>query len=461
MTYNSQNQFRCTIVRGKSFVDLDNLLSVYASIIDATCPCDESTFEKEFNYKLSEYFDYDVVKKTLDNHRTEIAGKLFGMYFREDDGYIYSSERLKKLLHDSDQPAFFKELLLLYQFPSGMSKSSTLLRNIEAGVSIRQFVFLIKVLKEANDNKIILSKNEIGYYILNNLDVLSSRASIDEVLSKIKADRNNGTVKRIENPGKAYSYTYQHINEQINLLILANVVKVNQDLVQLNTLESKYINFVLSLDHSQLNFDFSRFNLDSRSGRSSAQFSWDKYFASVASSDSSLFYTPLNALEEPKSEPVEAVEKPKGSLNNNEIGDEGEAYVYNYEIERITKINPRLTNRIKLFGKIRGLGYDIHSIYGEGQNAEFVKYIEVKSTKRVTTPGSDYIDSINLTRNEWTAAQQHGKNYHIYRLYFTNSGVKMLVILDPFNLSEKSLMNVQPISYRAEFNIDCGKFINE
>ena len=50
MTYNSENQFRCTIVRGKSYIDLDNLLSVYASIIESTCPCDESSFEKEFNY---------------------------------------------------------------------------------------------------------------------------------------------------------------------------------------------------------------------------------------------------------------------------------------------------------------------------------------------------------------------------------------------------------------------------
>ena len=461
MTYNSENQFRCTIVRGKSYIDLDNLLSVYASIIESTCPCEESDFEKEFNYKLSEYFDIDVVKKTLDNHRTEVAGKLFGMYFRDDDGYVYSSDRLKKLITDSDQPAFFKELLLLYQFPSGMSKSSTLLKNIESGVGLRQFVFLIKLLKESYDRKVTLTKTEIGYYVLNNLDALSGRASIEEILEKIQEDRSNNIERRITNPGKAHSYNYQHINEQINLLILANIVKINQDLVFLNMQESKFINFVLTLNHSQLNFDFSRFDLSTVTGRHRAQISWDKYFASLTSIDSSLFYTSIDSLKETNIQLVDVADKPKNSPNNNEIGDEGEAYVYNYEIQRISKINPRLTNRIKLFGKIRGLGYDIHSIYGVGQNAEFVKYIEVKSTKRVTAPSDDYIDSINLTRNEWMAAQQHGQNYHIYRLYFTNLGVKMLVILNPFNLSERNLLNIQPTTYRAEFNIDCGKFINE
>ena len=63
-------------------------------------------------------------------------------------------------------------------------------------------------------------------------------------------------------------------------------------------------------------------------------------------------------------------------------------------------------------GKTKGLGYDIQSVVAEeGDKADFAKYIEVKSTKRVTEPNlSDacWMDTLNITRNEWIAAQQHG-----------------------------------------------------
>lgn len=87
--YNRLNQYRCIIIRGKSQKEIDDLLPAYAKVIDDITPCEEGVFAKKFNELLSPYLSSDKrIKKTLDNHRTEIAGKLFGMYYLDDNGYI-------------------------------------------------------------------------------------------------------------------------------------------------------------------------------------------------------------------------------------------------------------------------------------------------------------------------------------------------------------------------------------
>lgn len=115
--YNHTNQYRCIIIRGKSQRELDNLLPAYALVIDDICPCAKDEFETRFNNQLATILhgknaDTLALKKTLDNHRTEIAGKLFGMYYLSGDETYYASERTKKFLADSDQPAFFKDICL-------------------------------------------------------------------------------------------------------------------------------------------------------------------------------------------------------------------------------------------------------------------------------------------------------------------------------------------------------------
>ena len=93
--YDHTKQYRCTIIRGKSQKDMDDLLPAYALVIDEICPCLEEEFDSRFNNSLQQYLpEKDRIKKTLDNHRTEIAGKLFGMYYRSDDGMVYESQRI-------------------------------------------------------------------------------------------------------------------------------------------------------------------------------------------------------------------------------------------------------------------------------------------------------------------------------------------------------------------------------
>ena len=52
--YNHSNQYRCTIIRGKSQSEIDNMLPAYANVLDDICPCSlkrsRSVLMKNFQY---------------------------------------------------------------------------------------------------------------------------------------------------------------------------------------------------------------------------------------------------------------------------------------------------------------------------------------------------------------------------------------------------------------------------
>lgn len=157
---------------------------------------------------------------------------------------------------------------------------------------------------------------------------------------------------------------------------------------------------------------------------------------------------------------IKAPEKPvttgTHTTNLTEFGDEGEQIVYEYEKKRVASFNQRLANKVLSLGKTRGLGYDIQSVIAEpGEMAEFVKYIEVKSTKRLTCPDiSDnlWIDTLNITRNEWIAAQQHRDFYSIFRVYFTRDGITMFVLKNPMQKYQEGKLQATPMTYRVDFS---------
>lgn len=455
--YNHANQYRCTIIRGKSQKEIDNLLPAYATILVDICPCKKAQFEKEFNERLFKYLPNDrQSKKTLDNHRTEIAGKLFGMYYassQDEDAMYYPSERTQKFLEDNDQPAFFKDVCYKMQFPNGMSKSNTISEIINAGISIRPYCFLLKVLVLARLANIILSKNDIGYYILNNLDVLQRKSSPVEVLEQIEKDKKNSIERKIRTQGKASSYDMQHINEQINYLELANLIIVIDGVVSINKNELDTIELFSEHWNDNPLFDFNQYDLNSIGGRKKFSQSWNEYFAKL-SDISEQFMTKASALNISE-ELRPQKEKQKILLTTVEIGDEGEEYVFKFERNRVAKFNQRLVNKVIALGKQKGLGYDIQSVIAEpGDESEFVKYIEVKSTKRVTAPNiSDacWIDTLNITRNEYVAAQQHKEYYSIYRLYFTREGVVIFILDNIYQKCKDGLINPIPTMYRVDF----------
>lgn len=458
--YDPKRQYRCTIIRGKSQKEMDDLLPAYAKVIDEICPCRHEDFEQMFNNAFQRYLpESDRTKKTLDNHRTEISGKLFGMYFYADDGMVYESERTQKYLEDNDQPAFFKDICYKMQFPNGTQKvSTTVAQRVSDEINVRPNAFVIKLLQIAQIAKVDITKNELGYYVLNSLDVLQGKASPYEVLEAISKDQKDGVVRDIVVPGKASSYTHQHINEQINYLELANLIRVTDDKrVVLNPNEKESIDLFANVYDAKPDFDVYTYDLGNIEVRKMFQFDWDAYYARL-SAYARKFATSSAALtfNEEDEKPEEQKKQKKPGMNLAELGDEGESIVFEYEKNRVAAFNARLANKVLALGKTKGIGYDIQSVIAEpGEEAEFVKYIEVKSTKRLTCPDLDdtlWIDTLNITRNEWVAAHQHRGYYSIYRVFFTRKGISVFVIKDVADKIKDGRIQATPMTYRIDFS---------
>ena len=459
--YDHTKQYRCTIIRGKSKKEMDDLLPAYAMVIDSICPCPTEEFDTQFNNAFQRFLpESERIKKTLDNHRTEISGKLFGMYYRADDGMVYESQRTMKYLEDNDQPAFFKDICFKMQFPNGMDSTHTVQMRVANDINVRPNSFVLKLLQLAKTANQPVTVKDIGYYVLNSLDVLQGNANPYEVLEEIVDDHNNGLqreIKAYDDKGKpkASSYTMQHIREQLNYLELANLVRITDDKrVILNPKESETISIFTKEFNKAPEFDVYSYNLGSIETRREFQFDWDAYYARL-SSYAAAFTTKPETLSFKEDEENQKKEEKKG-LNLTEFGDEGEALVYEYEKKRVAAYKARLANKVLALGKTKGLGYDIQSVIAEpGDMDEFVKYIEVKSTKRYTCPDSNdsmWIDTLNITRNEWVAAMQHGEFYSIARVYFTSQGVTMFILSNVAEKLADGRMSATPMTYRLDFS---------
>ena len=456
--YTPENQYRCTIIRGKSQTEMEDLLPVYANIVHKYCPCTEETFRNsafsDLSYTLFHTREFSQLpknkQKTVKNHYTEIMGVLLGLFYPKYDAeakevIIHETDSCRFLIEKSDFPTFFKNLCLNYQFPNGEKKITTIQKEMELGIKLKPFCFVVKLLHIANSHKQLLSKQEIGYYALNNLDVLCGNVSADEVFNRIMEDRLNG-IKRNKLSG---SNEWQHIKEQFNLLELANLVEHDSERIWLNSEEASAIALFIKKQNSPM-FDVYSYNLNTTVRRKQIVQDWKEYNGKfnmeLLNTSPVLGYIDNTNLKGG----VTAIK------STTDLGNEGEALVFKLEQERVKFYKERLVNKVLLLGKTKGLGYDISSIEADEnpENPEFARYIEVKSTRRTTRPSfnQNWTDSLNITRKEWVAAQQFGTAYNIYRVYFTKSEVIVVRIHNPFALSKEGKIEVFPTVYQMDFS---------
>lgn len=456
--YTPENQYRCTIIRGKSQTEMEDLLPVYANIIHKYCPCTEETFRNsafsDLSYTLFHTREFSQLpknkQKTVKNHYTEIMGVLLGLFYPKYDAeakevIIHETDSCRFLIEKSDFPTFFKNLCLNYQFPNGEKKITTIQKEMELGIKLKPFCFVVKLLHIANSHKQLLSKQEIGYYALNNLDVLCGNVSADEVFNRIMEDRLNG-IKRNKLSG---SNEWQHIKEQFNLLELANLVEHDSERIWLNSEDASAIALFIKKLNSPM-FDVYSYNLNTTVRRKQIVQDWKEYNGKfnmeLLNTSQVLGYIDNTKLKGG----VTAIK------STTDLGNEGEALVFKLEQERVKFYKERLVNKVLLLGKTKGLGYDISSIEADEnpENPEFARYIEVKSTRRTTRPSfnQNWTDSLNITRKEWVAAQQFGTAYNIYRVYFTKSEVIVVRIHNPFALSKEGKIEVFPTVYQMDFS---------
>ncbi len=440
MSYSPENQqYRCTIVRGKGQTDIEDFLLVYANIIKAICPCSPESFTQQFESRLSEVLPM-ATGKTLSNHRTEIVGKLFGMYF-EKDSTVRISERTTKLLKDSDLPSFFKDICFKLQFPNGMDSTANVVERFENRICLRPCVFIVQCLDYAHSKHNTLTRSELGFYALNCLSVLQGDVLPSQVVNRIFKDRKNDSIQTLESG----SFNRQHIVEMFNYLELANLITVENDVATLNLAESRSLEIFKASDYSKLLFDAYKYDLNDQEERVGFYAEWDEYYSKLAHSRWDVFETTATALNS------KIKFDGKAGVDTTQIGDDGEKLVYQYERARVSAVNPRWADKVKIVGGTRGLGYDVHSIHGDGASPARAVHIEVKSTKRRTIP--EHIeDSVTLTRNEWQAAEQYGADYWIYRVYLTSEGAFVFPIKDVKGKADEKAIFVEAMEYRVDFS---------
>ena len=448
MVYNPEKQYRCTIIRGRSKNEMDDMLPVYATIIQEICPCQKTEFAIEFNKKLSKFLS-SPTKKTLDNHRTEITGKLFGMWYLDDIGIVRISKRTENLIKNRDHPSFFKEISWNFQFPNGMDKVQTIKDRIHHKIQVRPCAFALKFILELSKKKIIPTKNELAYYVLNSQDVLQGKADVKEVVNTVIVRRGSTKTYRVQHANKQSSYSTQHITELINIMQLANLIKQekrrNTTFIELNKNESEVISELAKCWNKKPIFDMYKFNLNNDKDIKKMYSEWGVSYSECLV-DQSLLSTMSHKLIGFDVEVALQIEK-----STQDIGDEGEIIVLNYEKNRVKQFLPRLVNKVIYFGKQKGLGYDIQSIVAENPNPEHAIYIEVKSTVRVTVPTKPFSDNFDLTRNEWVAAEQHKDRFFVYRVYLTNNGAHIYKMQNIIALKDNNEIYAEPLKYHIEF----------
>ena len=472
MAYNSANQYRCDIVRTRAMRKMEDLLPCYAEIIDDICPCSETDFVVDFNARLGAFLGklgFPVNKKSLDNHRTETAKTLFGMYYIDSAGMVQASERTKNFLKDGDIPAFFKDFCYKLQFPNGMTKDKKLDDRIAKNLKIYPYRFLLEVLQIADTKGMQLNIRELGYYVLNSLDVLQGKATPGEVVRKIKNDQAKG-IKNDITVGPNRPYNWEHIEGLINYLYLANLITINgrfrdahERIVRLNNAENKTIHLFITDRKKVLGFDVSKYIKVLPSGlkkvinKKQFQLDWDKY-----NGDVSLHYKDFYTL--PSMLGITAPKAPivKANGKTTIIGATGEAYVVDFEENRLNKINPAYVAYVKNRSAERGIGFDIESVEAVGLSPMDKRYIEVKTTSRVSAPNPVSLpDSIVLTRNEMKAANDYPKEFCLYRVYLTRGNVYIYIIRDFVTKEKAGFIDVSAPSYEVKFDAASKSVVDE
>ena len=447
MAFDPEKQYRCTIIRGKAQTDVEDLLPAYAKIITEICPCEKSVFDESFDEQIAGYLSSPTAK-TKANHRTEITGKLLGMWWTDEQGLIRASGRTKKLLENRDHPQFFKDVISRLQFPNGMDKVGTTQDRIGHSIKIRPVSYVLKVLLLAESAGHSLTKDEIAYYILNALEVLQGKIPPEEVLAKILERRQQGVLKRVEWPEKASSFNMQHITELLKLIELANLIwKETAEgaiLFKLNEKELQVIKSLAGDAEKELGFNVYKYDYSDIEARRRMVLNWSYYYC-LSDNRFHEFATSAQNL------------RPQSKLTG-DTGKEGEMLVFNKEKERVSQFNERLVNKVHYCGNQRGLGYDVRSIKADGSNtSEHTIFIEVKTTIRNTKPSETFRDNFEMTRNEWTAAEQYGDNFFAYRVYLTNEGIFVFKMKNLLALKKSKMIHAEPVKYRIEFKEDAGE----
>ena len=143
---------------------------------------------------------------------------------------------------------------------------------------------------------------------------------------------------------------------------------------------------------------------------------------------------------------VKKAKKKRQTQESKKIGRAGEDYVYKFEYNKLIKANKKdLANKIdKHYEKYEYPGWDITSFDTNGEKI----FIEVKSTK------GEVINDLDITDNEWEAAQKERTNYYVYLVnkVLTENIQIFEIIKNPADCVEKKQISLSVSVWNLKLN---------
>lgn len=452
MSYNPSNTYRCTIIRGKAQKEIEDYIPLYCNLISSICPCDieefQSLFDDEFSIHLYGRLYAEETKshqKVVRNHRTEIAGKLYSLYYYEENK-VFESPLCKLFMETGNTPALFKSLCLNFQFPNGSQKlQQTVKNNILAKLRIKPYHYVLQLLHLARRKSVVLTQKDIGVYVLNSRDVLQGIATPQEVLERIVADRKHNVLPY---QLKGNSKEFQHIREQLNFLVLANLISINDKNkeITLNIFEPILKTFLNESYTGIWEGVYKAYNPAEDHVEKTLESAWMKYASTIKCKKSLLTKMSFEYIGGEKLR----------TYSTQEIGDAGELAVIDYEERRLRDLGA-LTPKVEWVGKKRGIGYDVKSNVNFPQGISESRFIEVKATTRITNPDSNslkWLIKFALTRNEYYAAEKYQDKFYIYIIFLSAKNKSLFVIHNPHKKFREGTLELSAPKYDAKISAE-------
>jgi len=472
--YQTPDEYRLDLhfPRSRFNTELEDKLLLLTSKMVQLGNLPKNEFKAEINEYLSELNVKKLKIKTIDNHRTEMTS-LFGL-IKQRNNEVIIGNRTILLVETQDVPRFFKSVCNRFQYPNGINKIQFIDDYVRAGIRFKPAQYLIKLLRAGNQKtgKIFaVTAKEVAHLIFND-----TRVTIDQETPETRIDlflelRANRIL--CDGTGDVIRYA----RDFLNFMVAANLLIEFNKRYFLNNREKAALDFIAN---DQTFFD--DFNLAKQGAVVERQEikdvldDWDDFYADADFEEEEALKTTLSAFSQNTVEITDennntetvttGIELPTGvletigeqeaeGLTTKQIGDEGEAIVYNLEKQRVTAERPDLLGLVRIVSNDSSLGFDIQSVLDTGVK----KYIEVKTTKRSFEPDFNTTSFFGISSNAWETAKQFGDRYFIARVIIAREKISVFVIQNPYQRFEEEKIRLLPLEYRLTYTLDSGEYL--
>jgi len=437
------------------------MLLILASRIVSLGATSKDQFDSTLDTIIRETLAQPLAAKSIKNQRTEMV-RPFGLV-KYSEGLALPGNRLSILSQTQDIPRFFKSFCMRFQFPGGFVKPDRVSEMVAAGVHFKPAQYILTLLKNGESrfgNDFAISAAEMAHFVFNDKRVTVSNESTNNVLTRIVDNRTSGG--GIDKTSDVIRYA----RDFLNYMVEGNLLDELKGMYRLNGGEQRAIHSIIA--------DKSFFGGYSKVIKSDGKWdveeykqvdqAWMEYFADAQ--DDEALETPVSALIKTNANLPDEWERIREMLKHKntsakrailkELGDEGERIAFDYERGEVAKARKDLLHLVKVVSSNGTLGYDILSLQPEQNRRK--KFIEVKTTKK--NYESDVVIPFFMSINEWSAAEQLGDDYYIYRVIITREKVTIFSIKNPVLQYKNGHLRIEATAYKIVYSTEAGTSIN-